>query len=99
MRTIELQVLFKFPYLCAVKQKMTHMDINEKFAKAILVLRRNNDVKLTQRDIAEEADLTLRFYQYLELGQKKPSLETVDKIAHAYGMKLSDLCKIIEETD
>lgn len=63
------------------------MDINEKFSKAILVLRRNSDVKLTQKDIADEADLTLRYYQYLELGQKTPSLETVYKIAHAFGMK------------
>lgn len=75
------------------------MNINEKFAKAILVLRRNSDVKLTQKDIAEEADLTLRFYQYLELGQKTPSLETVDKIAHAFGMKLSEFCKYLEEID
>lgn len=75
------------------------MDINEKFAKAILVLRRNNDVKLTQKDIAEEADLTLRYYQYLELGQKKPSLETVCKIAHAFDMTLSEFCKYIEEMD
>lgn len=75
------------------------MNINEKFAKAILVLRRNSEVRLTQKDIAEEADLTPRFYQYLELGQKKPSLETVDKIAHAFGMKLSEFCKYIEEID
>ena len=75
------------------------MDINEKFAKAILVLRRNSDVKLTQKEVADEADISTRHYQYLELRQKKPMLETVDKIAHAFGMKLSDLCKLIEETD
>lgn len=75
------------------------MDINKKFSKAILVLRINNDVKLTQKDVADEADLSLRFYQDLESGNKTPSLEAVDKIAHAYSMKLSDLCKIIEETD
>lgn len=75
------------------------MDINEKFSKAILRLRINNDVKLTQKDVADEADLSLRFYQDLESGKKRPSLETVEKIAHAHSMKLSDLCKIIEETD
>lgn len=75
------------------------MDINKKFTKAILVLRINNDVKLTQKDVADEADLSLRFYQDLESGKKTPSLKTVEKIAHAYSMKLSDLCKIIEETD
>lgn len=75
------------------------MDINEKFSKAILVLRISNDVKLTQKDVADEADLSLRFYQDLESGKKTPSLETVEKIAHAHSMKLSDLCRIIEETD
>lgn len=75
------------------------MDINKKFSKAILVLRINNDVKLTQKDVADEADLSLRFYQDLESGKKRPSLETVEKIAHAHSMKLSELCRIIEETD
>lgn len=75
------------------------MDINEKFAKAILVLRYNNDMKLTQKDIAGEADMTLRGYQYLELGKRKPKLETVEKIAHAFGMKLSEFCRIIEDMD
>ena len=75
------------------------MDINKKFSKAILVLRMNNDVKLTQKDVADEADLSLRYYQDLESGKKRPSLETVEKIAHAHSMRLSELCRIIEETD
>ena len=75
------------------------MNINEKFAKAILVLRINNELKLTQKDVAEEADLSIRFYQDLEAGKKSPSLETVEKVARAHSMKLSDFCKIIEETE
>lgn len=75
------------------------MNINEKFSKAILVLRMSYDAKFTQKDVADEADLSLRFYQDLESGKKTPSLETVEKIAHAHSMKLSELCRIIEETD
>ena len=75
------------------------MDINEKFSKAILVLRISSDVKLTQKDVADEADLSLRFYQDLESRKKTPSLETIEKIARAHSMKLSDLCRTIEETD
>ena len=75
------------------------MDINEKFRWAIVALRRNNAVKITQTDIAIEAGLSPRFYQDLEAGKKRPSLETVNKIAHAHSMKLSDLCKLIEEMD
>ena len=65
------------------------MDINKKFSKAILVLRINNDVKLTQKDVADEADLSLRFYQDLESGNKTPSLETVDKIFSLMAMSVS----------
>lgn len=75
------------------------MDIKEKFSKAILTLRRNNEVKITQGDIASEADLSIRFYQDLESGKKTPSLETVDKIARAFDMKLSEFCKYMEEID
>lgn len=75
------------------------MNINEKFSKAILVLRMSYDAKLSQKDVADEADLSVRFYQDLESGKKTPSLETVEKIAHAHSMKLSELCRIIEETD
>ena len=36
----------------------------------------------------------------LEAGiAKRPSLDVVNRIAHAFDMKLSDLCKLIEEMD
>lgn len=76
------------------------MEIYEKFRNAILILRRRDEIKLTQKDVADEADLTLRYYQKLETGDvKRPSLEVVDKIAHAFGMKLSEFCKFMEELD
>lgn len=76
------------------------MELHEKFRKAILQQRNRTDIKLTQEDVAEEAGLTLRYYQKLESGiARKPSLEVVNKIAQAFDMKLSDLCKIIEEMD
>lgn len=76
------------------------MEIHEKFRNAILMLRNRDGIKITQQEIAEEADLTLRYYQKLETGEsKKPSLEVVDRIAHAFGMNLSDFCKFMEELD
>ncbi|MBQ9203248.1 MAG: helix-turn-helix transcriptional regulator [Prevotella sp.] len=75
------------------------MELHEKFRKALLVLRRR-DMKLTQNDIAMEADMSLRYYQNLESGKRKnPSLDIVDKIAHAHGMTLSEFCKIMEDMD
>lgn len=76
------------------------MELHEKFRNAILQQRNRTDVKLTQEDVAGEAGLTLRYYQKLESGKaKKPSLDVVDKIAHAFGMKLSEFCKYMEEMD
>ena len=75
------------------------MELQKKFALAILSLRTQNEVKITQRDIADEADMNIRYYQSLEAGEKMPSLKTVEKIAKAFDMKLSELCKIIEEMD
>lgn len=75
------------------------MELHEKFRKALLVLRRR-DLGLTQNDIAMEADVSLRYYQNLESGKKKnPSLDVVDRIARAHGIKLSEFCKFIEEMD
>ena len=64
------------------------------------MLRNRDEIRLTQEDIANETGLTLRYYQKLETGEsKKPSLVVVDKIAHAFGMKLSEFCKFMEELD
>ncbi|MCR4816651.1 MAG: helix-turn-helix transcriptional regulator [Bacteroidales bacterium] len=76
------------------------MELYDKFQKTLLVLRNRSDIKLTQEDIADEAGMTLRYYQKLESGEsKKPSLEIVDKIARAFDMKLSEFCKFMEEID
>ena len=76
------------------------MELHEKFRNVILQQRNRTDFKLTQEDIAKEAGLTIRYYQKLEAGiAKRPSLDGVNRIAHAFDMKLSDLCKLIEEMD
>lgn len=64
------------------------------------MLRNRDDIKLTQEDVADEAGMTLRYYQKLETGESKnPSLEIVDRIARAFDMKLSEFCKFMEERD
>lgn len=76
------------------------MELHEKFRNVILQQKNRTDFKLTQEDIAKEAGLTIRYYQKLEAGiAKRPSLDVVNRIAHAFDMKLSDLCKLIEEMD
>lgn len=58
---------------------------------------RENDVKITQADIAEYAVMSVRYYNKLESGNTLPTIDTLYKIANAYKMTLSNLCKLIEE--
>jgi len=76
------------------------MELHEKFRKSLLMLRNRDGIKLTQEDVAGEAELTLRYYQKLETGEcKNPSLDVVNRIARAFDMTLSDFCKFMEERD
>ncbi len=81
--------------ICKKERKM--ILTKKKFALALRSIRTSQGTKLSQWDIADMAGISLRYYSYLENGQKMPTLDTVNKIAEAYGMKLSDFCKIIEE--
>lgn len=79
---------------------------NDKLKRVIGLVLRNlreshnqsvsKEERLTQSDIADFAGLSTRYYNYLENGQKMPTIETLIKIAEAYKMPLSELCKHIE---
>ena len=56
-----------------------------------------DEVKITQSDIAEYAEISVRYYNKLEGGKTLPTIDSLSKIANAYKMTLSDLCKLIEE--
>lgn len=74
------------------------MELKKRIGMVLRDLRKSsNDVTLTQLDIAEYAGISLRYYNYLENGQKMPTIDTLFKIASAYKLKLSDICKLIEE--
>lgn len=47
--------------------------------------------KLSQEELAEQSDISIHFLRDLELGRKNPSLGTIDKIAHALGIKVFQL--------
>lgn len=46
---------------------------------------------LTQEDLAEKIRMSRVFVGYLEQGRSAPTLETLEKIARALGVKLSQL--------
>ena len=69
-------------------------------AKVLKSLRKKSqeeDVRLTQEDLAYDAGISVRYYNDIENGKKLPTLEVLMKIAYAYKMSLAELCKQIEE--
>ena len=55
------------------------------------------EIRLTQADVAYGAGVSVRYYNDIENGKKLPTLDTLMKIAYSYKMTLTDLCKQIEE--
>lgn len=74
------------------------MELKKKIGMVLRDLRKTNeDLALTQSEIADYAGVSLMYYNYLENGKKMPTIETLSKIASVYKMKLSEVCKLIEE--
>lgn len=46
---------------------------------------------LTQEELAERTRLSLTFIGYIEIGQKRPTLKTLNKIASVLKVKVKDL--------
>ena len=50
-----------------------------------------NKAELTQAQLAEKAGISTTFIGYIEIGQRKPSLRVLNKIAAALKVKTKDL--------
>jgi transcriptional regulator with XRE-family HTH domain len=49
-----------------------------------------------QQDIADAADITRRFLSFVESGKANPTWATLQDIANAYGISMSELAKMAE---
>lgn len=79
---------------------MSINDLRRKIAYTIFSLRTQDpNVRITKQDLANDVGVSVKYIYELENGKKMPSIEIIDKLARAFGMKLSDFCKIIEEQD
>lgn len=58
---------------------------------------KEDEMKLTQNELAEYAGMSVRYYNKLEKGKSIPTIDTLMKIAEAYKMTLSEICRMIEE--
>ena len=66
---------------------------------ALLAIRNSmsdDGIKATQEDVAEQANISLRYYGSIERGLVTPSIYTLAKIAEALQMPLYRLCEQIE---
>lgn len=62
---------------------------DKKLGKRIQKLRKN--AGLTQEQLAEKIRLSSKYVQFIENGNRMPSLKTVYKIARTLGTKAKDL--------
>ncbi len=70
-------------------------DITTKFGKTLRRLRIAK--KMTQEELGLEAGLRRTFISSLELGQKQPSLETIQKLAAVLELSISKLLQQVEK--
>ena len=59
-----------------------------------LMKQRRKYLKLSQRDLAEMAEISLSTIKDIERGKGNPSLETVNKIIKILGMKIEYVPRI-----
>ncbi len=69
------------------EQKIKKKDLQ--FAKRLKRLRKQ--AHLTQEELAARTHLSTTFIGLLEIGQRRPSLKTLQKIATVLGIKGKDL--------
>ena len=60
-----------------------------KLGRNIRKLRRK--VKITQEQLADKTGLSTTYIGYIEIGQRKPSLKVLNKIASVLKVKVKDL--------
>ncbi|MBI3341576.1 helix-turn-helix transcriptional regulator [Candidatus Curtissbacteria bacterium] len=60
-----------------------------KLGKKIQKLRKN--VHLTQEQLAEKLKLSTKYVQFIESGDRKPSLKTIYKVARALNVRVQEL--------
>lgn len=68
----------------------------------MLVLKLKNErlkQGLTQEQLASIFHISLRTYQHLEHGTKKPSCDLVIKLQNYYNKNIQDLLEKVEETE
>ena len=73
------------------------MDIHQKTGKAIVQLRKEQGI--SQYNLAIKANITFRYLSDIENGKRNISLNILEKIAIALGVKVSKVLEIAENIE
>lgn len=73
------------------------MDINQKTGLAIVQLRKEQGI--SQYNLAIKANITFRYLSDIENGKRNLSLNVLEKIATAMGVKVSKVLEIVEKME
>ena len=72
------------------------MDLSAAFGKTLRRLRLSRG--LTQEELGFESGLRRTYISSLELGEKQPSLQTIEKIAPVFGLTVSKFMAEVEKS-
>ncbi len=64
------------------------------FAEALVAERKR--AGLTQEDLAERANVSVRFVSFLETGKRQPSLSALAAVSLGLGISMSQLILVVE---
>ncbi len=62
-----------------------------------LIRARRERLGLSQENLAASAEMSRTYLGEIERGGANPSITTLERLAHALGMKLSELVRLYEE--
>lgn len=72
-------------------ERQARLDITKALGKRIRQLRQSQLDKLTQEDLAEQADISVSFLSMIERGERAPHIETLIRLAGALDVSISEL--------
>ena len=73
------------------------MDIHQKTGLAIVQLRKEQGI--SQYNLAIKANITFRYLSDIENGKRNLSLNILEKIANALGVKVSKILELVENME
>lgn len=74
-----------------INEKEADVDVSKALGTRIRKLRQSGAKKLTQEDLAEQADISVSFLSMIERGERAPHIGTLLRIAAALGVSIGEL--------